>query len=122
MAGRKLVMTKLKASTVLEVVISMVIIVVVFGIAMMIYTNVTHMSLSGQKIKAQAVLTKIMKDAEATGQPLEQEMTIDDLTIESSIKHDVQNDQLLEADLKAYDENHQLLAELRQLIIQKDDQ
>ena len=52
MAGRKLIRTKIMASTILEVIVAMVIIVVVFGIAMMIYTNVLRMSLSVKKIQA----------------------------------------------------------------------
>jgi hypothetical protein len=48
MAGNKL-NTKLSASNILEVIVSMVIIVIVFGIAMMIYSNVLRFSLSAKK-------------------------------------------------------------------------
>ena len=64
MAGRKLIRTKIMASTILEVIVAMVIIVVVFGIAMMIYTNVLRMSLSVKKIQAQAILKETLYNIE----------------------------------------------------------
>lgn len=122
MAGRKLIIVKqIRASTILEVVVSMVIIVIVFGVAMMIYTNVTRISLSGQKIRAQAVLSQIMKGMEDTELSLDQESVTDGFIVKRSVKHYAENNKLLEVDLKAYDENHLFLAELHQLILQNED-
>ena len=122
MAGRKLsIVTPVKASTILEVVVSMVIIIIVFGIAMMIYANVTRMSLSGQKIKAHAVLSQIMKDMDKAESSSNQELLIGGFTIERSVKPYAENNRLLDVDLKAFDKNHLPLAELHGLIIQNND-
>jgi hypothetical protein len=123
MAGRKLnINMRVNASTVLEVIVSMIIIIAVFGIAMMIYANVTRMSLSAQRIKAQAVLSQIMKDLNEAELSSTQESVVGDFTIERSIKPYAENSKLLEVDLKAYDKNHLPLAELHQLIISGNDQ
>lgn len=123
MAGRKLIITgRVRASTVLEVVVSMVIIILVFGIAMMIYGNVTRMSLSGQKIRAQAVLTQVMRELPGA-EPIEaNNSVIAGFMVERSVKAYAENNKLLEVELKAYDDNHQLLATLNQLILVDHDQ
>jgi len=113
--------TKVKASTVIEVVVSMVTIITVFGIGMMIYANVTRMSLSGQKIKAQAVLSQVMKNIHEADLGSSQQSLIGDLTIEKSVKPYAENNKLLEVYLKAYDKNHTLIVELHQLIIPNED-
>lgn len=121
MAGRKLIVkSQVKASTVLEVIISMVIIVLVFGTAMMIYGNVTRMSLSAQKLRAQAILAQTMKAVQDTKSTQSVKSLIAGFTVERTVKPYDGNTQLLEVDLKAYDENNQLQAELNQLILASD--
>ncbi|MBS1520715.1 MAG: hypothetical protein JST50_06960 [Bacteroidetes bacterium] len=122
MVRRKLnVFSKVEASTVLEVVVSMVIIIAVFGIAMMIYANVSRMSLSGQKIKAQAVLSQVAKGISETDLGSNQQLMLHDLTIEKSVKPYADNNKILEVNLKAFDKNHLLLAESHELIISNED-
>jgi hypothetical protein len=123
MAGRKLTIAgRARASTVLEVVISMVIIIIVFGIAMMIYGNVTRMSLSGQKIRAEAVLAEVMRGMQGAEPVSDTETIIAGFTIKRSVKTYAENGKLLQVELKAYDENHQVLAELNELILANHDQ
>jgi hypothetical protein len=100
----------------------MMIIILVFGIAMMIYTNVSRQSLSGQKLKAQAILAQIMKEMGKAEQSANQESIIGGFTVERSLKPYAKNGRLLQIDLIAFDQNNQLLAELHQLIIKDDDQ
>jgi Tfp pilus assembly protein PilE len=118
MAGRKLnVKTKVNASTILEVVIAMVIIIMVFGIAMMIYTNVLRLSLSVKKIKAQAILQEIVLKSEQTKYLSTQSITIDDFRVDQEIKP-YQDDTLLnEVHVTAYDLNQQKITELQKVII-----
>jgi Tfp pilus assembly protein PilE len=118
MAGNKVnINTKVKASTILEVLISMVIIVVVFGIAMMIYANVTQSSLSVKKIKAEAVLGEYLQNAEKSTGNATQSFTVDSLNIEQTIKSYNTEKHLVEIDLVAYDANQQKVAELHKVII-----
>ena len=116
MAGSKL-KSSVRASTILEVVVSMVIIVVVFGIAMMIYTNVTRMSLSAKKIRAQALLQETMLVAEHTSVNVTQTINKDDFRIEEEVKPYHENVALTDIHLAAYDQNQQKIAELQKIII-----
>jgi hypothetical protein len=123
MDRKKLISGKrVRASSVLEVIVSMMIIILVFGIAMMIYTNVSMQSLSGQKLKAQAILAQIMKELDKAEQSANQESIIGGFTVERSLRPYAKNSRLLQLDLKAFDQNNKLLAELHQLIIKDDDQ
>jgi len=118
MAGNKVTYnTKIKASTILEVLIAMVIIMVIFGIAMMIYANVTQSSLSVKKIKAEAVLREYLQSAEKSNGNTTQSFTLDDLHIEQTIKSYNAEKKLVEIDLVAYDINQQKVAELHKVII-----
>jgi hypothetical protein len=111
MAGSKLTQ-RAGASTILEVVISMIIIVLVFGIAMMIFTNVTRLSLSVKKLKAQALLQQVMINATVT-----ETITIDEFRIEQEVKPYRGNSGLTDIRLTAYDQNQQKVAESEKVII-----
>ena len=116
MAGSKL-KSKVQASTILEVVISMVIIVVVFGIAMMIYTNVLRMSLSVKKLKAQALLNEMALKAAHSPADAIPDVITDDFRIQQETKPYNGNAALIEIHLTAYDSNKQKIAELQQVIM-----
>jgi Tfp pilus assembly protein PilE len=116
MAGSKL-KGSARASTILEVVVSMVIIVIVFGIAMMIFTNVLRMSLSGKKLRAQALIQETMLNAEHTSANVTQTITKDEFRIEQEVKPHRENSALTDIHLTAYDQNQQKIAELQKIII-----
>jgi len=115
MAGSKL-KARVRSSSILEVIVSMVIIVVVFGIAMMIYTNVLRLSLSGKKLKAQALLNETMVKTEHNTQVSAQSITVDDFTIELEVKPCPLGLNLSEIHLTAFDQNRQKVAELEKVI------
>jgi|SRR6185503_3945699 len=110
MAGSKL-NGRVRASTILEVVISMVVIVIVFGIAMMIVTNVTRLSQSGKKLRAEALLKTAIDSAGST-----KTITLDEFRLEQEVKPYQQNNALLDVHLTAYDQNQQKVAELEKII------
>lgn len=116
MAGKKLIKTKVAASTILEVVIAMVIIILVFGIAMMIYTNVLRMSLSAKKIQAQAILQETLFNAEKTNNYASQSTIIGDFRIEEEVKSFGGDTTLKEIHLTAFDGNQQQITELQKVI------
>ena|ERR1700743_784691 len=123
MAGGKLKnTTKVEASTILEVVISMVVILAVFTIAMMIYSNVMRSSLSVKKIKAQALLHETMAKAEQNEENSSQIFTVDDFKIEQKTETYDNNPALTEIDLVAIDANQDTVARLQKVIINKNDQ
>jgi Tfp pilus assembly protein PilE len=108
--------TKIKASTIMEVIVSMVIIVVIFGIAMMIYSNVLRMSLSVRKLRAQALLQETLFNAEHQTANITQTINTDDFRIEQEIKPYAGNSSLTDIHLTAYDQNQQKIAELEKVI------
>jgi Tfp pilus assembly protein PilV len=122
MAGSKVTLQlKVNASTILEVVIAMVMIILVFGMAMMIYTNVLRMSLSVKKLKAQAILQEtLLKDGQANNNAT-QSFTIDDFRIEQEVTNYNNDSGLTDIHLTAYDGNGQKMAELQKVIIKNND-
>jgi type II secretory pathway pseudopilin PulG len=106
----------LRASTILEVLISMIIIIVVFGIAMIIYTNVTQSSLSIKKIHAQAILNEQLLEAERTVNNINYDITIDSLSIKQEVTTYKDYSNLKEIHLAAYDINQVEIAELSKVI------
>jgi Tfp pilus assembly protein PilV len=121
MDNRKLNKVKrVRASTLIEVIIAMVTIVVVFGITMMICSNVVHSSVSLKKVRAQAVLNDIMEKLTASPSHLQDDnYLIGDLHIAQKVKAYHDETELNEVDLSVYDNNQQLLATLKQVIIAK---
>lgn len=116
MAGSKL-KGRVNGSTIMEVVVSMVIIVLVFGIAIMIYSNVLRLSLSAKKLRAQALLQETMLKAEQTTGNITQSLTLDDFRVEQEVKSYHNDSKLTEIHLTAYDRNQQKIAELQKVII-----
>ena len=115
MAGIKL-SNRVKASSLLEVIVSMVVIVIVFGIAMMIYTNVLRLSLSAKKIRAQSLLQEAMINAERDSIKTTQTFQLDNFRIEQEVKPYSGNNALKEVHLTAYDQNQQQIAEMEKVI------
>ncbi|RKR84467.1 hypothetical protein BDD43_4705 [Mucilaginibacter gracilis] len=107
---------RVRASSILEVIISMVVIVIVFSIAMAIFANVQRLSLSAKKIRAEAVLKEeLIKIAEAP-QLSKQSSTVDGLSIEEETTSYNNNDNLFQVNLTAYDANKEKVAELKEVI------
>jgi hypothetical protein len=108
--------SRVKASSIMEVVISMVIILVVFGIAMMIYTNVSRFSLSAKKISAQALLQEILLNAEHNPGNTTRSLTTADFRVEQEVSPYPIGSNLSVIHLSAYDQNQQKVAELKKVI------
>jgi len=115
MAGTKLIPTKVKASSILEVVISMVVIVVVFTIAMAIFANVGRLALTGRKLKAQGLLNEVLLTVKQNPVIGTATSTSDGLKIEQEITRYNNTDNLYQVNLMAYDENGDKVAELKEV-------
>ncbi|RAV55114.1 hypothetical protein DIU36_18085 [Mucilaginibacter rubeus] len=95
----------------------MIIIIVVFGIAMMIFTNVNRLSLSAKKLKAQAILQHTLLQAELTKDHTNQTITVDDMTIKQEITPFENEPGLSVITLTAFDRNHEQVARLKKVIM-----
>ena len=123
MAGSKLnTGYKLRGSTILEVIVSMIIIIVVFGIAMMIFTNVSRLSLSAKKLKVQAALQEALLQAEQTADHSEKTLTIDDLSIRQEVIPFENAPGLSIITVTAFDINQEQIGQLKKVIVNHEDQ
>jgi Tfp pilus assembly protein PilV len=107
----------LRASSILEVLISMVLILIVFTLAMMIAANVTRASLSLQSINAQAVLNDVLMKAQQSKDIHSQTFTINELNIQQEVKQDSNYNELLDISLTAYDLNQKKIATIKKVIV-----
>lgn len=107
------------ASTILEVIIAMVIMVVVFGIAMMIYTNILRFSLSAKKMRAEAVLQDILVQAEQSGIIPNEPIRAGSFSITADSKPVEDEPDLISLHLTAYDDNQEDVAEVQEIMINK---
>lgn len=119
--GKLILKSKLSGSSIIEALISMVVIMVVFGIAMMIYANIIQSSLSVKKIKAQAILNQTLQIDESSANNISTTFTVDGLSIEQTVKNYNNENNLTEIDLSAYDANGKELTTLRKVIINQNE-
>jgi len=98
----------------------MVVIIVVFGIAMMIYANVVQSSISTKKIYAEAILKKQLSLAEKDSAGFSNtSIVVDDFRIEQQTTTYNGNNDLIEIHLSAYDDNQNKVAELNKILYSK---
>ena len=116
MAGVK-IRAKLKASSILEVVVSMVVIVLIFGIAMMIYSNVLRLSLSAKQLRAEAILRDRMLSSNNDTAGSNELQADAEFRIEEKRQPYQGLPNLTDLDLTAFDQNNQKIAEIHQLIL-----
>jgi hypothetical protein len=118
MAGSKVIIRKkLRASSLTEAVVAMVIMMLVFGIAMMIYTNIIRLSLSVKKLRAQAVAEDVLLRAVNTGAEEGRSEQIDEYRIEQTARPFGTEKALVVIQVRVFDDNQQQLAQLQQIII-----
>lgn len=81
----ELKVVKIRASTLLEVIIAMVIILVVFTLAIGIYNNVLSSSPSVKKEQIKALTDKVIAQSIKEGKWEEEEITIEGITIKKVV-------------------------------------
>lgn len=119
MAGTKVTRNgKLSGSSLLEVVIAMVVIVMVLGIALSIFANVTRSSLSAQQLRAKAVLDHTLISLEQDADTTAADSLIDagwKLVRDTSAYEG--SAQLRQVHLAVLDENRDTLAQLQKVLV-----
>lgn len=78
-------MTKVKAATLIEVIVAMVMIMTVFGISMMIYLQVLHASISERQVRIGLILKKIGEDTISSKRFFDETIEEDEFSIHKSI-------------------------------------
>jgi lipopolysaccharide export LptBFGC system permease protein LptF len=122
MAGSKMRNSRLlSGATIMEVVVAMVIIVVVFGMAMMIFANITGQGIPDKKIHAQAILQDILLQAEQSRQFPEEPFNQDGFRIIPATREVENEPGLTELRLTAFDENQQEIGTAAEIMINKNE-
>jgi Tfp pilus assembly protein PilE len=118
MAGRKLIISReVAGSTIIEVLISMTVILLVFGIAITIYENVIGSSLSAAKINAEALLRERLLYIEQNPTSTAETGNPGIFRIEQEIKPYNANAHLEQVHLTALDPNNVQVAEIYKVIL-----
>ena len=108
---------KLKASTLIESLIAMVIIVVCVGIATTIYVNVLDSDKQRQKLKAALLLDDIAIKTKAGKNFLDEEMTIENWKIKKTVGRYKDYSNLYQFTLKVIDSENKRIALRNELIV-----
>jgi type II secretory pathway pseudopilin PulG len=116
MAGKKISYT-VRAATLLETVIAMIVIIVVFGIAMTIFNNVTGSSLSARKVQASGLLQDMLAKAEAAGEYRDTTFSVGDLDLYQTCKAFPEQGGLTEITLSATDSSRANILTIRKVVI-----
>lgn len=114
MAGLK---RKIKAATMLESMVAMVIIVVCLGVGTMIFVNVLNNDKDRVSLKASLILNKQSTFIKNEKQFIDGESTQDGYTIRQTFVKYNDTDNLFTMTLKALDENRKIVFERKELIL-----
>lgn len=114
-------MDKVKAASLLEVVVALVVILTLFGIGMMVYMNVTAGGKQGIAFRAAYLLEKEAAEIFAEESFRDEQITIDNITIFKECKPYNQTVDLMEIRLKAISADGRLLATHREIVLVEED-
>lgn len=107
---------RLKAATLLESLVAMVIIIVGLGVGTMIYTNVLNADKQLLQMKAMGTLNRMAVTIKKEHQFLDEVRGLDGFTIKKSVDLYDQTQNLYVLSLAAFDEKEKLLAIRKELI------
>ncbi|OFY26027.1 MAG: hypothetical protein A2275_05835 [Bacteroidetes bacterium RIFOXYA12_FULL_35_11] len=107
---------KLHASTLIEVLIAMVIIVVVFGIANMIFLNIQKSTNTGIKIAASLELDKIAAETHRNFTYMDEEYKLDRFTIIKKVSNYNKAEELRQLNFEVLDAEGKIILERKELI------
>jgi hypothetical protein len=112
-----LLKTQLKASTLIEALVAMVIVMICFGIASMIYVNVLNADNNRIQLKAHLIVSDLAQKAKTTSTFLDEKIETEGLVIQKSIEgyHDIPNLSVLK--FVAFDKKGKVITEYKELFI-----
>ena len=108
---------KIKGSTLIEVLVAMIIVMVTFGIAMAIFINVSSSDRHVQKLKAQLLLSEVAIRTKAENSFIDATIELENITLNKTITSYREIPGLNILLLEAFDINGKKVAERKELII-----
>lgn len=112
-------MSRIKASSLLETIIALMVIMIVFGIAMTIYVNVMKNSTSLSELKASLKLEELARETKEKKSYFDESFNDESTLIEKKVKKYNDREGLLLLDFQAYDKTNKRLAERKEIILDK---
>jgi hypothetical protein len=113
----RLIGHKIKATTILETVIALVIITVVIGIATTIFVRVSSTSVSMQRLKAEGILTTYALKVNKEQLFFNAEEQVDQFRIKRDVSELNESTTLYRIHYYIYDQNNKLLGDWQQLVL-----
>lgn len=110
---------KVKASTLIEVMVALIIVMISFGIAMAIYVNVTHSDNQTQKLKAQLLLNETAIKTTNENSFIDEKTEMDGISVIKTVSSYEGTPGLHLLFLEAFDVNAKKIAERKELVIVK---
>ncbi|HWZ23308.1 MAG TPA: hypothetical protein VNW06_11675 [Cytophagaceae bacterium] len=109
---------KLKASSLIEITVAMVIITFIFTMAFSIYVRVIASDLSISEFKMVKKLDQLSWESKRDKRFISEDIIENNYTIEKKITTDSSNSKLLLMELTAYDQDQKIVAQKKELIIE----
>jgi len=113
---KSLVSAKLPGATLLESLVAMVIVLLSFGIALMIYVNVANSNNSPRRLNAYLALTEALVETIEDSAFTDEELKKETLTIVKTVQPYGRSKTLIEIHLEARDLNGQVVAVLSKIV------
>ncbi len=110
-------MVKVKATTIIETVIAMTIILIVFFIAGTIFVNISKSGLTEKKIRAAAVINNCFDELQVSETPYENTETINGFIIQTTAADYSGRAGIAEVHCRASDSDGGVVAEQKRLIV-----
>lgn len=107
---------KIKAATLIESLIAMVIVMLCFGIAITVYVNVISSGNQAQKLRSRLLLKKIAVETKQSRVFLDEKITLDEVVVQKKITPYNGMKNLVQMNLKAYSNTEKLLSEYNELV------
>ncbi len=115
MAGVK-ISHSIKASSLFETIVALMVIMIVFGIAMTIYVNVMRNSTSLSELKASLRLDELARETKEKKSYFDEKFEDESTLIEKKVTKYKDKEGLFLLDLQAFDKTNKRLAERKELL------
>jgi hypothetical protein len=115
----RLLIRKLKAATLLEPVVAMVIVMLCFAGATTLYVKVLNSDKGRLRLHATILLQQVANDARSTNKYIDEDIESESISVKKRLAKYKGNEKLQLFSLKAFDKNSNLLSEYNELILVK---
>ena len=115
---KRIATQKLEASTLVEVLVSMAIVIIAFGLGLSIYFTVLNSDRNRMELEASLLINEIIAESTAQQLWLNETIKLDYLTIEKTLTpYEGMRDRLQTLTVTAYNKQGRVIAQCKELVI-----